>query len=85
MASPIVQAKAVQLSARDFTPTFTVVQMIKDLDLILGAGEAVQVPLAQTALTQQLMVAALAQGDGQQDYAAIIKTVERSAGLATDL
>jgi len=85
VASPIVKAKAVQLSQRDFTPTFTVGQMIKDLDLILGAGEAVHAPLAQTALTHQLMHAAMAQGDGQDDYAAIIKTVERSAGLSTDL
>ncbi|UUZ67155.1 NAD(P)-dependent oxidoreductase [Polaromonas sp. P2-4] len=38
VASPILKAKAVQLSDRDFTPTFTVGQMIKDLDLILGAG-----------------------------------------------
>ncbi len=30
------------------------------------------------------MHAAMAQGDGQEDYAAIIKTVERSAGLATE-
>lgn len=85
VASPIVKAKAQQLSQRDFTPTFTVVQMIKDLSLILDAGQAAQVPLLQTALTRQLMVAALAQGDGQDDYAALIKTVERSAGLATDL
>ncbi|MEO8022278.1 NAD(P)-dependent oxidoreductase [Polaromonas sp.] len=84
VASPIVKAKAVQLSQRDFTPTFTVGQMIKDLDLILDAGEAVHAPLAQTALTQQLMHAAMAQGDGQDDYAAIIKTVERSAGLSTE-
>jgi 3-hydroxyisobutyrate dehydrogenase len=85
VASPIVKAKAVQLAVRDFTPTFTVEQMIKDLDLILDAGRAVHAPLAQTALTQQLMYAAMAQGDGQDDYAAIIKTVERSAGLDTAL
>ena len=85
VASPILKAKAVQLSGRDFTPTFTVEQMIKDLDLILAAGAAVQSPLAQTALTQQLMHLAIAQGEGQQDYAAIIKIVERSAGLATQL
>lgn len=72
------------LGARDFTPTFTVEQMIKDLDLILAAGEAVHAPLAQTALTHRLMHAAMARGDGQEDYAAIIKTVERSAGLATE-
>jgi len=81
VASPIVKAKSVQLSQRDFTPTFTVHQMIKDLELILGAGAAEAVPLAQTALTLQLMRAAVAQGDGADDYAAIIKAVERSAGL----
>jgi 3-hydroxyisobutyrate dehydrogenase len=58
--------------------------MIKDLTLILGAGADSHVPLPQTALTFQLMQAALAQGDGQDDYAAIIKTVERSAGLPAD-
>lgn len=85
VASPIVKAKSAQLSQRDFTPTFTVEQMIKDLTLILGAGADSHVPLPQTALTFQLMQAALAQGDGQDDYAAIIKTLERSAGLSSDL
>jgi hypothetical protein len=31
------------------------------------------------------MQAAMAQGDAGDDYAAIIKTVERSAGLSTDV
>jgi 3-hydroxyisobutyrate dehydrogenase-like beta-hydroxyacid dehydrogenase len=82
VGSPIVKAKSVQLIERDFTPTFTVEQMLKDLDLILQAGVANHVPLAQTALTHQLMHAAVAQGDALDDYAAIIKAVERSAGLA---
>lgn len=82
VASPIVKAKSAQLVERDFTPTFTVEQMIKDLDLILGAGEASHVPLLQTAMTHKLMHAALAQGDGGDDYAAIIKVVERGAGIS---
>jgi 3-hydroxyisobutyrate dehydrogenase len=81
VASPIVKAKAVQLARRDFTPTFTVEQMVKDLGLILEAGAAGPVPLPQTAATLQLMQAAIAQGDGGDDYAAIIKVVERAAGL----
>lgn len=85
VGSPIIKAKSVQLSERDFTPTFTVEQMVKDLELILGAGEASLVPLPQTAMTLQLMHAAIAQGDALDDYAAIIKTVERSAGLNTNL
>jgi 3-hydroxyisobutyrate dehydrogenase len=82
VASPILKAKAVQLSQRDFTPTFTVEQMLKDIGLILDAGAASEVPLPQTAMTEQLMRSAMALGDGQEDYAAIIKTAERAAGLA---
>jgi 3-hydroxyisobutyrate dehydrogenase len=83
VGSPILKAKAVQLSERDFTPTFTVEQMLKDLSLIIGAGQALHAPLPQTAMTQQLMQAAVAQGDALDDYAAVIKALERSAGLAT--
>lgn len=85
VGSPILKAKSVQLSERDFTPTFTVEQMIKDLDLIVGAARDVHAPLPQTAATLQLMHAAVAQGEALDDYAAIIKAVERSAGLSTEL
>jgi 3-hydroxyisobutyrate dehydrogenase-like beta-hydroxyacid dehydrogenase len=85
VGSPILKAKSVQLSQRDFTPTFTVEQMIKDLELMVGAARDVHAPLPQTAATLQLMHAAVAQGDALDDYAAIIKAVERSAGLPTDL
>lgn len=81
VGSPILKAKAVQLAQRDFTPTFTVEQMVKDLGLILDAAAASHVPLPQTAATLQLMQAAIAQGDADDDYAAIIKAVERAAGL----
>ncbi|MBN9410796.1 MAG: NAD(P)-dependent oxidoreductase [Burkholderiales bacterium] len=81
VGSPIVRAKSVQLAERDFTPTFTVEQMMKDLSLILGAGRDTQVPLPQTAMTQQLMLDALAHGEGGDDYAAIIRSAERAAGL----
>jgi 3-hydroxyisobutyrate dehydrogenase len=81
VGSPIVKAKGVQLVQRDFTPTFTVEQMLKDLNLIVDAAAASHVPVPQTAATLQLMHAAIAQGDGSADYAAIIKAVERAAGL----
>jgi 3-hydroxyisobutyrate dehydrogenase len=81
VASPILKAKAAQLAARDFTPTFTVEQMRKDLGLILDAAAHANVPLPQAAATLQLMQSASAQGLGGQDYAAIIRCVERAAGL----
>lgn len=81
VGSPILKAKAVQLSKHDYTPTFTVEQMMKDLGLILEAAAQSHVPLPQTAATLQLMHAAVAQGHGQEDYAAIIKSVALAAGI----
>jgi 3-hydroxyisobutyrate dehydrogenase len=81
VASPIVKAKSVQLSQLDYTPTFTVGQMNKDIDLILAEGARLQVPLTQTAATRQLMASAQAQGDAELDYAAIIRVLQRAAGL----
>lgn len=81
VGSPIVKAKSVQLRERDYSPTFTVEQMQKDVGLILQAGAALQVPLALTAGVGQLLQAAAAQGDADLDYAAVIRAVARSAGL----
>ncbi|GAA5237122.1 NAD(P)-dependent oxidoreductase [Verticiella sediminum] len=82
VASPIVKAKSAQLVLRDFTPTFTVAQMAKDVRLILGEAERLAVSLPQTALTLQLLHAAAANGDADADYAAVIRCAERAAGLA---
>ena len=81
VASPILKAKSVQLKERDFTPTFTVDQMLKDLNLILDAGSKVQVPLTQTAMTREMFHAAQAQGLAHQDYASIIQVIENAAQL----
>jgi len=81
VGSPIIKAKSQQLGKpmeeRDFTPTFTVPQMLKDLSLMLDAGRALHVPLMQTAITEQWMHAAIAHGDAQEDYATVIKVIER--------
>lgn len=81
VASPIVQAKGESLRERDYTPTFTVDQMQKDVGLMLAAGAASGVPLPLTALVGQMLHAAVAQGDRALDYAAVIRAHERAAGL----
>lgn len=80
VGSPIVKAKSVQLSAHDYTPTFTVHQMLKDVGLMLQAGAELHMPLPQLSLTEQLMHQAIAQGDGELDYAAIIRAMTRACG-----
>jgi len=88
VGSPIIKAKAAQLGLplgqRDFTPTFTVPQMQKDLSLMLDAANTLHVPLVQTATTFEWMKSAVAQGDAQLDYAAVIKVIERMSGLSAD-
>ncbi len=81
LGSPIIKAKAGPLSRRDFTPTFTVGQMQKDVGLILAAGKSLNVPLSLTALSAQWLASAAARGDLQEDYAAVIKVVEAAAAL----
>lgn len=83
VGSPILKAKAVQLRERDYTPTFTVDQMQKDVGLILDAGAQFHVPLALTASVGQMLHAAAAQGDAELDYAAVIRVAARGAGIAT--
>lgn len=83
IASPMVKYKTPVLRERDFASTFSCLQMIKDLDLILDAGKATGVPLALASLQRQMYEAAVAQGWGGEDYIATVKLVERLAGLDT--
>ena len=86
VGSPIIKAKSAQLGLpldqRDFEPTFTVVQMQKDLSLMLEAADQLNVPLVQTATTFEWMKSAVANGDAGLDYAAVIKVIERMSGFA---
>jgi len=84
VGSPIVQAKGESLRERDYTPTFTVDQMQKDVGLMLAAGAGSDVPLPLTALVGQMLHAAVVQGDRALDYAAVIRVHERAAGLRPD-
>lgn len=81
VGSPVVRAKAEQLRHRDFTPTFTVTQMQKDVGLILDAGASLNVPLQQTGNVAVLLRQAAELGLEGEDFAAIVKVVGQSAGL----
>jgi 3-hydroxyisobutyrate dehydrogenase len=81
VASPLVKAKAPLLVQRDFTPTFSVLQMIKDLTLIVEAASHHGLSLQGTDATLKLMHAAVNSGWEKEDYAAVIKVVESQSGL----
>lgn len=79
--SPMVNYKVAPLKARDYSSTFSGHQMIKDLDLILGEGARVGVPLGLTAQLRQVYEAIVAQGDGDLDYISTVRHVQRLAGV----
>jgi 3-hydroxyisobutyrate dehydrogenase len=79
VASPIIKAKAQQLVAHDYSPTFTVEQMRKDVGLILEAGADAHLALPITSVVSQALNHASAFGLGSEDYAATIKLALRSA------
>ncbi|TYO67622.1 NAD(P)-dependent oxidoreductase [Bradyrhizobium hipponense] len=81
VASPMVKYKTAPLRARDFDSTFSCKQMAKDLDLILGAGHSVGVPLQLAAQVRETYGSLVAQGDGDTDFIATVKHLERLSGL----
>jgi 3-hydroxyisobutyrate dehydrogenase-like beta-hydroxyacid dehydrogenase len=86
IASPWLKVKSALLKQRDFTPTMTTRLILKDIDLMLAAARAHDVPLPLIALTRQIMQAAVGAGYENEDYMAIVKLAEQQAGLPnTDL
>lgn len=81
VGSPMVKYKAATLRERDFASTFSCRQMAKDLDLILGAGRAADVPMPLAALVRQAYASLVAQGEGDDDFIATVRLAERLSGL----
>ena len=73
VASPLLKYKAAAVVAQDFSPAFTVQQMIKDFSLISDAGRANGVPLLTTGLILELYRAAANSGLRDQDFFALVK------------
>jgi 3-hydroxyisobutyrate dehydrogenase-like beta-hydroxyacid dehydrogenase len=84
IASPWLKVKSELLKQRDFTPTMTTRLILKDLDLMLAAARAHDVPLPMIALTRQLMQAAVGAGFADEDYMAIVKLAEQQSGLSSE-
>ena len=81
VASPLVAYKSEPLKTRNYAPTFSVKQMAKDFDLMLGAGRSSNVPTPVTALVRQFYGTLIANGKGEEDFFALVKLVEGMAGI----
>jgi 3-hydroxyisobutyrate dehydrogenase-like beta-hydroxyacid dehydrogenase len=84
VGSPMVNYKVPPLKARDYSSTFSCRQMVKDLDLILGACAQYGAPAPLAAQVRQLYEVLVATGSGDDDYIATVRLAERLAGIGTD-
>jgi 3-hydroxyisobutyrate dehydrogenase-like beta-hydroxyacid dehydrogenase len=66
---------------RDFAPRFSTKWMHKDVGLALESAQALDLPLPLTAITHQMLRAAIAKGWGDEDFVSIIRVLEDWAGV----
>jgi 3-hydroxyisobutyrate dehydrogenase-like beta-hydroxyacid dehydrogenase len=78
VGSPLLKAKSSDLKKRDFSPTFTCLQARKDLKLIAGAAAAGRIATPLARALAQMIEDCIANGSAEEDYAAMIKVVERA-------
>jgi len=80
LGAPMYQVKGQAIENRTFAKQFPVHLMFKDLNLVLEAAGETGTPLPQTAATRECFNAAMAQGLGDEDMAAVYKTLRSLAG-----
>lgn len=68
IATPLLGYKRDALIKGDYPPAFTVSQIMKDLDLVLGAARADHVPVAINAAVRQRFEQAYVDGNGESDF-----------------
>lgn len=73
VSMPLFKYKAGMIASGDYTPAFTVQQMMKDFTLISEAGRTNGVPLMASGLVLELYRAAANAGLEQEDFFALVK------------
>ncbi|MGP3956849.1 NAD(P)-dependent oxidoreductase [Nonomuraea sp. 3N208] len=81
MGSAFTRYKSPAFVHLDYTPTFTPVLLRKDFDLGLATARALNVPMPVTALTAQLVQAAVASGRVGEDFAILLDLQAAASGL----
>jgi len=79
--SALISAKAPFILKRDFVTNFSTKWMHKDIGLALESAKGLDLPLPLTAITQQMLQAAIAKGYGEDDFCSTIRVLEDLAGI----
>jgi 2-hydroxy-3-oxopropionate reductase len=79
-ASRILEVHGERMIKRTFNPGFRIELHQKDLNLALEGAKAMGMSLPNTASTQQLMSACVANGGAAWDHSGLVKALEMMAG-----
>jgi 3-hydroxyisobutyrate dehydrogenase-like beta-hydroxyacid dehydrogenase len=80
-SSPYFPFKGTQIMNRDFDQHFSVDLLVKDQGLMLAEAAQHKVSMPGLATIREVCQAARGQGFGQEDIVAVVKVLERAAGL----
>ncbi|HET7294869.1 MAG TPA: NAD(P)-dependent oxidoreductase [Vicinamibacteria bacterium] len=80
-ASPYYSFKGDAIAKRDFATHFSIDLLVKDQTLMLAEAARLRAPMPGLAAIREVHQAARGQGWGEEDIAAVVKALERAAGL----
>jgi 3-hydroxyisobutyrate dehydrogenase len=80
-ASPYFAFKGAAIEKRDWDQHFSIDLLVKDQTLMMEEAASRQVPMPALAAIREVFQSARAQGYGQEDIAAVIKALEKAAGM----
>ena len=82
--SAMLDLKAPAMRAHDYATRFKLEHMLKDVRLCLEEAQAARVPFAAAARARDVLVAAMARGRADDDFAALVEALEGFAGIRLD-
>ena len=83
-ASPYYAFKGGAIARRDFEQHFSIDLLVKDQNLMLQEAHQQRAPMPGLAAVREVFQSARALGFGQEDIAAVVKVLERGAGLPAE-
>ncbi len=78
--SAMLDLKADPMRRHDYSPRFKLAHMLKDVRLCLEEGQALGVPFPTAAFAREVLTASVGLGHADDDFAALIETLEGLAG-----
>jgi 3-hydroxyisobutyrate dehydrogenase-like beta-hydroxyacid dehydrogenase len=77
--SAMLELKSGPMRAHDYTTLFKLEHMLKDVRLCLEEAQSADVPFAAAARARDVLVAAMARGRADDDFAALVEALEAFA------